>query len=322
MKGKGIRIPKNNAQNIINEIKRKNYYNNDLKIIDDGDFIIIPVKDYFSLTDYKISEYEFNEMVRKRNYRDFLNLDEEIKKMLPKSYDRIGNIVIIKLEKNLTEYEKEISEAILKMHKNVRTVAVDSGVKGEFRIRNLKIIHGNVEDTIYVENGIRMFANPFKVYFSPRLSNERKYISDIIEDNEVVFDLFCGSGPFSMNIARKRKAIIYSIDKNPYGIFLLRKSMKINNIENIIPIAGDIRIVLNNLPIADRIIMDLPFNSKDFLKYVRNNVRSGTKIHMYTMSERQNLMKMDEEWVSLKNITEVHQYSPRISMFRIDMEVK
>ncbi len=322
MKGKGIRIPKNSAQNIINEIKRKNYYNNDLKIIDDGNFIIIPVKDYFSLTDYKISEYEFDEMVRKRNYRDFLNLDEGIRKMLPKSYDRIGNIVIIKLEKNLTEYEKEISEAILKMHKNVRTVAVDTGVKGEFRIRNLKIIHGNVEDTIYVENGIRMFANPFKVYFSPRLSNERKYISDIIEDNEVVFDLFCGSGPFSMNISRKRKAIIYSIDKNPYGIFLLRKSMKINNIENIIPIAGDIRIVLNNLPVADRIIMDLPFNSKDFLKYVRNNVRSGTKIHMYIMSERQNLMKMDEEWVSLKNITEVHQYSPRISMFRIDMEVK
>ena len=321
MISKGIKVPKIYAENILKELKEKGFFNKKLKLKHDNDYLIIPVEDRFNSNDYEISYYDFEELVERKSYKDYLDIDDEIKKRLPTSYDRIGDIVIIKLEDDLLKYAKNIAESILKFHKNVRTVAIDYGVKGEYRIRNLKIVFGNDDDTIYIENGVKMYVNPFKVYFSPRLANERKRIADKVNENEIIFDLFCGSGPFSMNIAKKKNSIIYSVDKNPYGIELLKRSKVMNKFNNIIPIVGDVRVILNNLPPADRIIMDLPFNSTEFLKYVKNNVKIGTKIHLYLILDKNESPKINENWVKIESVDEVHQYSPNMSMFRIDLEV-
>ncbi|MGC9122931.1 MAG: class I SAM-dependent methyltransferase [Thermoplasmata archaeon] len=321
MRSKGIKVPKIYAENILEELKEKGFLNKNLKLKHDNDYLIIPVEDSFNSNDYEISYHDFEELVERKSYKDYLNIDEEIKKRLPTSYDRIGDIVIIKLDDDLLGYAKNIAESIIRFHKNVRTVAIDYGVKGEYRIRNLKVILGNIEDTIYVENGVKMYVNPFMVYFSPRLANERKNIADMVYENEIVFDLFCGSGPFSLNIAKKKNSIIYSVDKNPYGIKLLKRSIVMNKFDNIIPIVGDVRVILNNLPYADRIIMDLPFNSTEFLKYVKDNVKIGTKIHLYLISDKNKFHVINENWVKIENVYEVHQYSPNMSMFRIDLEV-
>ena len=69
-------------------------------------------------------------------------MNDEIRDLAPRSFDIFGEIAIIKLVDDLRNYEKEIAEALLLSHTNVRTVCLDSGVHGEFRLRDLRLIGG------------------------------------------------------------------------------------------------------------------------------------------------------------------------------------
>src|SRR3989338_1865195 len=94
------------------------------------------------------------------------------------SYDVIGSIAIIEIPKELKKKEKIIGEAILKLRKEVKTVCKKAGIhQGKYRTQKLKIIAGEkTKETVYRENGCLMKLNVEKVYFSPRLSTERKRI--------------------------------------------------------------------------------------------------------------------------------------------------
>ena len=69
-------------------------------------------------------------------------------KYVPSSFDVIGNkdkaVAIIEIPDELKKKKKILAEGVMQQHKNVKTV-LDKGTprKGEFRIRNMKIISGN-----------------------------------------------------------------------------------------------------------------------------------------------------------------------------------
>src|SRR3989337_35425 len=62
--------------------------------------------------------------------------------LLPKAFDSIGDIVVLRLEDALRPHERAIGEAILRWDRKARTVAVDEGVQGEHRIRKVRVIAG------------------------------------------------------------------------------------------------------------------------------------------------------------------------------------
>ncbi len=122
-----------------------------------------------------------------------------------------------------------------------------------------------------------------KVYFSPRLATERKRITDHVQNNEIIVDMFAGIGPFSISIARKHQVKIYSIDINPYAYKYLKKNINLNKLEgNIIPILGDVEEVLNGLNLcADRILMNLPGTAWNFLDTAIKSLKPGGILHYY-----------------------------------------
>ena len=68
----------------------------------------------------------------------------------------------------------------------LRTVALDKGVKGELRVRDLEVIAGGPgTETTHLEYGIKLLVDPAKVYFNPRLANERSRIASLVRQGEV-----------------------------------------------------------------------------------------------------------------------------------------
>ena len=61
---------------------------------------------------------------------------------------------------------------------------------------------------MHQEHGIKIFTNVCKAYFSPRLGDEHKRVSDKVKNDEIVVDLFTGVGSFPLHIARKKDATI------------------------------------------------------------------------------------------------------------------
>ena len=97
------------------------------------------------------------------------------------SFEVIGDIAVV-----AEDYDKKVGEAIMAVHKNVKTVLVPtSSVAGEFRVREFKVLCGeNRTTTTYRENGMVYEMDLAKVYFSPRLSTERKRVADLVNDSE------------------------------------------------------------------------------------------------------------------------------------------
>jgi tRNA (guanine37-N1)-methyltransferase len=309
---------------------------NDLILEKDENFLYLPLIDNRHGEEqlgYMIMERDFQVLEREtRSYRELLELPDDLMDLLPTSFDLIGHIVIIKLVEELQEHKQAIGEALLSANKTIKTVAMDRGVHGRERVRNLEIIAGEEStETIHREHGIELIADPSKVYFSPRLATERHRISQMVNEGETVVDMFCGIGPFSILIAKSNKVDkIYAIDINEKAIDYLKKNIEWNKVSNIIPMPGDSKEILPTLEKADRIIMNLPHSAFEFLSLAFSRIKSGGTIHYYEVLENEDKEKRFEEIsklvreirIGLVNIQEVHTYSPSSSLYCFDMKVE
>ena len=190
---------------------------------------------------------------------------------LPQALDIIGDIAIIEIPPELKAHENLIGEAILKTHKNIRTVlAKASAISGTYRLREFSFIAGEHKtQTVHREFGCQYHVDVAKAYFSPRLSHEHQRVASLVQMGETVVDLFAGVGPFSMLIAKKNpKVTVYAIDINPEAVELLKINVRANRVENrVFPILDDARqIAANKLNgSADRVIMNLPETAIEFV---------------------------------------------------------
>ena len=80
---------------------------------------------------------------------------------MPSSYDIIGDIIILDLDKALLRHKKDIAKALLKTHKSIKTILKKSGIhEGEFRTQPLEFVAGtNTKETIYRENNAAVITN-------------------------------------------------------------------------------------------------------------------------------------------------------------------
>ena len=215
-------------------------------------------------------------------------LTEEELKIAPSGFDAIGDIAIIKLDDELENREKEIAEQLLKL-KHVKTVLKKDGrVDEEFRVRKYKFIAGeNQTETLCVEYGCRYKLDPGKVYFSPRLGNERERIEKQVKDGEKILVMFAGIGPYAIQIAKNKNAIVYGVEINLEGVKYFRENAKLNKVENKIKIfEGDVREVVPKLKEKfDRIIMPLPKAAENFVELAKSVAKKDALIHLYVFAD-------------------------------------
>ena len=214
-------------------------------------------------------------------------LSEKENKDLISAFDQIGDIIIVRIPDTLLSKKKIIGETLLKEVKTVRSVYYQtSDVEGDFRTRNVEIIAGeNNTETEYKEFGCKFIVDVEKAFFSPRLSTERERISNLIQEGEIVTNMFAGIGMFSIMLAKKKRCIVYSLDINPIASKLCEKNIELNKlVGKIISINGDaskiIKEQLKNK--SDRTLMLLPERSDEFLESAISTTKNGGIIHYYS----------------------------------------
>lgn len=187
------------------------------------------------------------------------------------AFDQIGSIVIIKIPDALMSKKGLIAQAILDNITTAKSVFVQvSAVQGDFRVRDLDYLAGEKTTmTEYKEHGCRFKVDVAKAYFSPRLSTERKRIADMVQDNEIIVNMFAGVGTYSIVIAKANKTCkIYSIDSNGAAAELCAINAKLNKVQDRVEsIHGDAaRVIKDRLAgCADRVLMPLPERAKEFV---------------------------------------------------------
>lgn len=253
---------------------------------------------------------------------------------LKTSFDIIGDIAIIEIPDKLVKKEKAVAEALLALHKNIHTVCKKAGIhKGVFRTQKLKILAGKkTKETIYRENNVRIKLNVEKVYFSPRLSTERKRIAEQVRKGEDVLVMFSGVAPYPSVISKNTEAkAIYGVEINRTAHNYALENIALNKTNNIKLFLGDVKDIVPKLNKKfDRIVMPLPKGAENFLSTALSAAKKGAITHFYDFLHEDEFRKAEEK---IKNackkakrkckilkITKCGQFSPR--KFRVCVDFR
>ena len=318
-----LKVVKEKAQEAKDFLRNEGYLNVDYLPINEGKFILWPLnQDTIPFEGLIVKCKGVNYTKQSRDYR--LNLSSNIRNLAPRSFDIFGEIAILRLMDDLKNYKKEIAQALLSSHKNIKTVCVDFGVHGEFRIRDLRIISGKDNFiSVHKENGMKFEADISKVYFSPRLATERERLSSLVTKGELVLDAFAGVAPFSISLAKKGCKVL-SLDSNPEAKIWALKNFISNGIS--IDQYRYYNSKFENFDFKsekfDRIIMNNPTNSLPFLSKATDLLTEKGIIHLYMISPKDDSFNISNHLSFGYNCIikkEVHAYSPSSSLFVFDI---
>jgi len=287
-----LKVPRKEGERIRRELLGQGILSDDYEIAKEKDFILFPVLSPFA-------GYEVVELEGAKRPKQYKKLEDALSEFLtPKqlesivsSFDIIGDIAIMEIPDELEPQERKIGEALLKVHKNIRTVLKKLGpMEGEFRVRKVKVIAGEDRtETTYTENGVKMKLDVSKVYFSVRLAHERARIADLVGENERVLVMFAGVGPFAFAIAKKHSdAKITAVELNPEAVRYMKANIAFNGFRNIEAVEGDVHSVSLPESSFDHIIMPLPKLAHGFLDIAFRAVRDGGVVHFYTIADSGN----------------------------------
>ncbi|MFW9768339.1 MAG: class I SAM-dependent methyltransferase family protein [Candidatus Thorarchaeota archaeon] len=290
-----LKVPANEGERIRKALIEHDLLDTDYKIVSYDECLYMPLREKTGISDIVGPiDYEVGERAFESALQGPKTLTEALKERLspeelafvPRAYDLIGDIAVLEIPDELSKHSHLIGRMFYEVHKNISTVLAKEGaISGPIRTREYRYLAGDEKTkTIHTEYGCRLAVDLSKAYFSPRLLEEHQRIAQLVKDDEVVVDMFCGVGPFPIHIAKRCKARIVAIDINPDAISLLQESMTLNKLlGSIEPIVGDARTFAtrNEKPLADRVIMNHPSGAFDFVKDACRLLKPNGTIHYY-----------------------------------------
>jgi len=275
--------------------------------------------------------------MKESNLREALKgkLTDKEYKFLPSSYDIIGILLVFSdFPKVLNKKEKLIADEMLKLHPHVKTILKKTeNFSGKYRLPKYKVIAGQkTKETLYKENNVRLKLDIEKIYFSPRLSTERKRIASSVKKGEDILVMFSGAAPYPLVISKNSKAKeIVGIELNPVAHKYGLENIALNKISNVRLIKGDVRKVVPKLNKKfDRIAMPLPKGAENFLYLALGKIKRSGIIHFYTFSEEDKydgIIRLIKEKCKkcgksckITKIVKCGAFSPKV--FRICFDIK
>ncbi|MBY9003178.1 MAG: class I SAM-dependent methyltransferase family protein [Candidatus Lokiarchaeota archaeon] len=240
------------------------------------------------------------------------SLTESELKILPRGFQLLGKVMILKLNPQLIKNKDIIAQKCMELLPSVKSVYLNKGkIEGTFRKpNNIEYLAGENNSLIKHKEHEVVYSFDFtKIMFSQGNLSERKYLATLVKDGEVIVDMFAGIGYFSLPIGKHSKPRqIYSIELNPEAYNYLVENIKLNHLEDvIIPINGDCKkevIKLSNSGIkAHRVIMGVfpaPINYvKEALLVARDD---GTIYHYEGVIEKENYMTLFDDFRKIAEV--------------------
>lgn len=242
-------------------------------------------------------------------------------------WKRIGDILILDSKFDYESYDD--LENLSRKH-NVKTIMKIDHIQGTKREPVYNILYGNETETIHKENGCLFKLDLSKVMWSKGNNNERLRIAKLVEDNEVVLDMFAGIGYFSIPIGVHSNAKhIYSIEINPNSYFYLCENIKLNKLDNITPILGDCMVHAPKYK-ADRIVMGYVKTTHHYLNVAINSLNEGGILHyhetvpeklMNTRPLERIISQAGNREVELLKLNKIKKYAPGVEHVVLDVKI-
>jgi len=328
MRSLGAVVARSDAERVRRALADSGVLRGELVVARDGDWVIFPVSD--SPTDpvlgARFEEREFLERSPSApaSYRELTDVPEELRESLPRSFDVVGDIVLIRIPEDIRPYSAAIGVALLEFVPGARLVGRDGGVHGESRLRLLERLAGSGGwTTVHRENGVQLEADLERAYFSPRLAREHARVAEEVRPGERVIDFACGVAPFGAHIVRDGRAReLVAVDSNPSATELAHHNLAragpartwrvvTDTIERFAPVAGT----------CERAILNLPHGGVKYLPSVGATLEREGTLHYYERTERSRLRDRPGELVetvgtivpgawSVPEVHVVHPYSP------------
>ncbi|MGQ9479039.1 MAG: class I SAM-dependent methyltransferase [Thermoproteota archaeon] len=331
----GFLVKKQDGEKALKSLRAKNLLERGFLLKKRNDFLIIPLTREISLGELKelgvsgeIVFEEFDKSVERQDPLSILRsvLSDYELRLVPRSFDVIGDICILQLPPELYEHRRIVGEAFLKAMRNIRIVLNKvEPLSGEYRVGGYEVLAGRGStETIHREHGCIFKLDVSKVFFTPRLSAERIRVASAVREGEVICDLFAGIGPFSIVIAKRNPSVrVYACDINPDAYRYLVENIRLNKVEDRVKaFHGDARKLSGRelKKIADRVIMNLPMGSETYLDAAYNTLKnSGGIIHLHVFINKGE--DSVERYLNVKNSLKELGYWPRLLSSRRIREV-
>ena len=224
-----------------------------------------------------------------KHWTDRLPLDlfEKYLAFWPTSNDQLGDLVILKIPEEVKGFKNEIGKAILAHSERARLVCEDRGVKGEYRVRDLQIIASRdgttTTRTQVKEHSKRLWIDPAKAYYSPRLGTERlntfeegANLAKRLSRPIVICDPYAGAGPnLSLFSDEDFVKTIIASDLNPEAVELLK--LNLSN-KSLISCNDARQLVEKHRNKADLLLVNLPHDSIDHLPHLLDLLARGHEV--------------------------------------------
>ncbi len=325
---KCIKVYKKYAETLRRLLLTRGFLDTEYRITIDKDYVLIPIVEHTSLDlIHDIIEKYNAEIITNCTLEHYRMRKKELK---PPSYDMVGDIAIVR-EKVVENKKEEIIETLKQLHPRLKAIYVKEYTTGIHRTAKLRLLWGNeVDHVIHKEYGLRFYIDIHNVYYNPRLSTEHRRIAEDIRNGELVIDLFCGIGGFTLHATALKRITVIANDINPYAIYCLLKSIILNKKR----LKGDIILSINDAykihsilkeKIADRIIANLPHSSHLFWNTYNYLSHRNTILHLYSIaSTEKDLLSFMEKYLErylwdIMGVRKVLDYSPYRYIYRVDL---
>uniref|UniRef100_K1PTG5 tRNA (guanine(37)-N1)-methyltransferase n=1 Tax=Magallana gigas TaxID=29159 RepID=K1PTG5_MAGGI len=147
---------------------------------------------------------------------------EIIKAVLPEELEAVtgfaivGHVAHLNLRDGADDYKNLIGQVILDKHRTIKTVVNKlKSIDSEFRNFKMELLAGEPDFTTTVkEHGCTFTFDFSKVYWNTKLGTEHNLVASQIKQEDTVFDVFAGVGPFAIPCGKKG-ITVFANDLNP-----------------------------------------------------------------------------------------------------------
>ncbi len=291
-----VKVPIKKAQQVKEFVNQNCLSNRDYLFSKDKTHIFFPIKKKAGIKK-QFPFIDYADKILRKNTRKKETFKESVERQLSKdelsvlcrAFDITGDIAIMEIPEELKHKQKMLAETLLTTQKNIKTVLKKAGIHGtEFRTQKMTWLAGKkTKETIHKELGILLKLDVEKVYFSPRLSTERKRIAEQIKPGEEILVMFSGCAPYPVVFSKNTEVEhIVGVEINPLGHEYGEHNLMLNKIKNVTLYNGDVTQIVPKLNTKfDRIVMPLPKSAGDFLETALNAAKKDATINFYAFED-------------------------------------